>query len=147
MSFRIANEGDAKQMKRCNESCLPENYPMELWKSVLQKNPDLSVLSLQNENRIRGYVLMVQDSQPECAVLFSLAVHHRYRQRGIGGELISRALAQVREKLPLVKRVRLQVRESSPAIRLYQKQGFARTDLLTGYYDDGENAWEMTKEL
>lgn len=80
--------------------------------------------------RWRGYTLIV-----------TLAVDPDWRRRGIG-ERLMRA-CEARFDLP---RFRLQVRKSNaPAIRLYQRLGYAIVDALPGYYGDGEDAYLMEK--
>ncbi|HEY6237956.1 MAG TPA: GNAT family N-acetyltransferase, partial [Thermoplasmata archaeon] len=45
-------------------------------------------------------------------------------------------------------KVTLEVRVSNAtAIRFYTRYGFSVTDLLRGYYSDGENGYQMTRDL
>jgi len=80
--------------------------------------------------RRRGYTLIV-----------TVAVDPDWRRQGIGERLMRACEAHF--DLP---RFRLQVRKSnSPAIRLYQRLGYAIVDALPGYYGDGEDAHVMDK--
>jgi ribosomal-protein-alanine N-acetyltransferase len=73
----------------------------------------------------------------------TLAVDPRYQRRGIG-----RALLYACENKLGVPKARLTVRPSNhAAISMYEKEGYASIDLWKGYYNDGEDAMLMEKEL
>jgi ribosomal protein S18 acetylase RimI-like enzyme len=62
--------------------------------------------------------------QPPAVTLVDIALLPEHRGRGIGGDLIRQLIRQCdQEKLPL----RLQVLKGNPALRLYERLGFART--------------------
>jgi ribosomal protein S18 acetylase RimI-like enzyme len=62
--------------------------------------------------------------QPPAAVLVDIALLPEHRGKGIGGELIRQVIQQCdQQKLPL----RLQVLRGNPALRLYERLGFVRT--------------------
>jgi ribosomal protein S18 acetylase RimI-like enzyme len=62
--------------------------------------------------------------QPPAVTLVDIALLPEHRGRGIGGDLIRQLIRQCDEqKLPL----RLQVLKGNPALRLYERLGFART--------------------
>ncbi len=79
-----------------------------------------------------------QEREETCAYLIfsreghliSLAVHPKYRRRGIGETLVRKAM----ETLP-VKRMRAEVRRSNRGARaFYQKLGFQIAGVLSNYY-------------
>lgn len=73
----------------------------------------------------------------------TLAVDQRFRRRGIG-----RALLHACEDHLGVSRSRLTVRISNlAAISMYEKEGYATTDIWKAYYNDGEDGMVMEKEL
>ncbi len=62
--------------------------------------------------------------QPPAAVLIDIALLPEHRGKGIGGELIRQVIQQCDQQgLPL----RLQVLRANPALRLYERLGFVRT--------------------
>jgi ribosomal protein S18 acetylase RimI-like enzyme len=62
--------------------------------------------------------------QPPAAVLIDIALLPEHRGKGIGGELIRQLIQQCdQQRLPL----RLQVLKGNPALRLYERLGFVRT--------------------
>ena len=73
----------------------------------------------------------------------TIAVDPRYRRRGIG-----RALLHACESRLGVPRSRLTVRISNQAaISMYEKDGYKTKDIWQAYYNDGEDAMLMEKEL
>jgi len=73
----------------------------------------------------------------------TIAVDLRYRRMGIG-----RALLHACEAKLGVPRSRLTVRISNqPAIAMYEKDGYATSEIWNGYYNDGEDGIVMEKEL
>ena len=73
----------------------------------------------------------------------TIAVDPRYQRRGIG-----RALLHACEDKLGVPRARLTVRLSNQAaISMYEKEGYLTTDLWKAYYNDGEDAMVMEKNL
>ncbi len=73
----------------------------------------------------------------------TIAVDPRFRRRGAGRQLLRAC-----EKKLGVARSRLTVRASNyAAISLYEKEGYAMIDVWKKYYDDGEDAMVMEKEL
>jgi ribosomal-protein-alanine N-acetyltransferase len=73
----------------------------------------------------------------------TIAVDPRYRRRGIG-----RALLHACEAKLGVPRSRLTVRISNQvAISMYEKEGYATTEIWNRYYNDGEDGMVMEKAL
>mgnify|MGYP001396032606 FL=1 len=69
----------------------------------------------------------------ETADLCNMAVDKTYRQQGAARELLKEGLRLCKERS--VESVLLEVRESNiPAIRLYEKMGFARIGKRKKYY-------------
>jgi ribosomal-protein-alanine N-acetyltransferase len=138
-----------------NAVSLPEHYPPSFYLAIHEANPDLFLVSCVGE-KIVGYAMGRVERTPLWTALFggakkrghviSIAVLSEWRRRGIGSALMV-------ELLKGFKRVGceeafLEVRVSNkPAIRLYEKLGFRRVDILRGYYKDGEDAYLMTLDL
>ena len=73
----------------------------------------------------------------------TIAVDPPHQRRGIG-----RSLLRECETLLGVPRARLTVRMSNqPAISLYENEGYTTMDIWKNYYDDGEDAILMEKNL
>ncbi len=74
--------------------------------------------------------------------LIDIAVAPSAQRRGIGRALMADLLDYA--KAHAVAKVLLEVRTgNTPAISLYETQGFERLRVRKGYYDDGEDGVEM----
>lgn len=82
----------------------------------------------------------------EEAELMLMVVDGAHRRQGLGGALL-KAL-EARAVAERCDRVRLEVaQKNTPAIRLYERFGFARVGVRKGYYADGDDAIQMVKAL
>ncbi|MBX3259028.1 MAG: ribosomal protein S18-alanine N-acetyltransferase [Labilithrix sp.] len=78
--------------------------------------------------------------------LLNVAVAPAARRRGVGRALVDDLVAFARRER--AAKVLLEVRASNePAIRLYERLGFARFNVRKAYYSDGEDGVEMMLEL
>jgi ribosomal-protein-alanine acetyltransferase len=134
---------DLNTLRHLEKVCFPKDaWP--LWDLV-------GVLTLPNVVRLRAAVdsqmigFIAADIRPSerLAWIATLGVLPEYRGRGIG-----RALLEACEQLLDVRRVQLNVRASNQAaIQLYQTSGYQRAGIWPTYYQDGEDALVMEKEL
>jgi ribosomal protein S18 acetylase RimI-like enzyme len=75
-----------------------------------------------------------------------LAVKDAYRKKGIGSSLLSQFLKEMKHQN--ITGVELEVRTSNKrALKFYQDQGFLLQGTLQQFYQNGENAYSMRKEL
>lgn len=80
------------------------------------------------------------------AEIVDLATSVHWRRRGVARELLTELSRRYRASG--VAAVYLEVRASNhAAIALYSQLGWQRTRVRRGYYDDGEDAWDMHKSL
>ena len=95
-------------------------YPKTFW-VYTQASSD------QGRENLIGYLIVSKDGH-----LISIAIHPRYRRKGIGKELIQKAM-----ELLSTKRIRAEVRQSNHgAIAFYQRMGFQITGTIPNYYGD-----------
>ena len=97
-------------------------------------------LVARKESKVIGYIAAFMTEGN--GYVASMAVAPRYRQQGLGGALMS----AVKERFSAkgAKALTLHVREANaPAVRLYERQGFAAEARLPGYYEDGAPALFM----
>ncbi|HUT74043.1 MAG TPA: GNAT family N-acetyltransferase [Armatimonadota bacterium] len=99
------------------------------------------------ESEVVGYAVVCRRSlRRGHAELSTFAVREDLRNRGVGSQLMSQALAHL--AAAKVKRVNLQVSvRNSAACRLYERFGFRVASTLRGYYGGGEDAWLMVCSL
>ena len=91
----------------------------------------------QTEEEVWGYIIFTQEGH-----IISIAVHPHHRRKGIGGELLQRAM-----KTPHLKKVRAEVRRSNQGAQaFYFKTGFQITGMLPNYYGN-EDALIIERSL
>jgi ribosomal-protein-alanine N-acetyltransferase len=79
----------------------------------------------QKEEKILGYIIFSNDGH-----IISIAVHPQHRKKGIGTQLLQRAL-----KTPHSKKVWAEVRRSNQGAQtFYFKMGFQITGMVPNYY-------------
>jgi ribosomal-protein-alanine acetyltransferase len=96
--------------------------------------------------RPAGYVLVLFRKGARAARLYSIAVAPQSRGRGLSREMVRAAVACAINRG--CDRLRLEVRAANTrAIRLYENSGFELLREMSGYYPDGEAAYQMEKRI
>jgi ribosomal-protein-alanine N-acetyltransferase len=105
-----------------------------------------AVLAAIDSAGLLGKAVIFFRGNSKVARLYSIAVSHDARGRGLGEALLA-AAEQVAKKRGC-RRLRLEVRQDNAgAIRLYERLGYRRFAARSGYYEDGADAWRYEKEL
>jgi ribosomal-protein-alanine N-acetyltransferase len=140
---------------KINSSCLPENYSTYFYRDLYTKYPE-TFLVAEYDGEIQGYIMCRIErgwskrgklSPVKLCHIVSIAVMESYRRRGIGAELIIKAMSRGR-KIYNCAEGYLEVRVSNvPAVELYRKLNFTKVKRNYGYYLDGEDAWVMAAAL
>ena len=124
---------------------LREHYDASLYLSLSQQWPEGFLVAADFADRPVGFLLGVTQVEREARILM-FAVDRDHRTRGVGSELMDAFFVRCRARR--LHRVTLEVRVSNAtAIRFYTRYGFGVTDLLRGYYSDGENGYQMARDL
>jgi len=125
-----------------NESFSQDAWPLFDLIAVLTF-PDVVRLKAVEDGQMVGFIAGDPRPRDGWGWVATLAVDPRYQRRGIG-----RALLHACESRLGVPKARLTVRSSNQiAISMYEKEGYMPIDLWKGYYNDGEDAVLMEKEL
>jgi len=75
-----------------------------------------------------------------------LSVNNNNRKQGIGAALLTHFLIEMKNQQ--VTQVELEVRTTNQgALEFYKKQGFTLRETLHQFYQNGEDAYSMSKEL
>lgn len=109
-------------------------------------NPSALVLAAVDAGGLLGKAVVFFRKRSDIARLYSIAVDHSARGRGIGEALLRAVERGARTRG--CARLRLEVRQDNPgAIRLYEKLGYRRFGAIVGFYEDGADAWRYEKIL
>lgn len=124
---------------------LHEHYETSLYLTLGQQWPEGFLVAADPQDRPVGFLLGVVQVEQEGRILM-FAVDHAWRQRGIGQLLMTTFLERCRARG--LRRATLEVRVSNAtAIRFYTRFHFSVIDLLRAYYSDGENGYQMARDL
>ena len=124
---------------------LREHYDPSLYSSLSAEWPDGFLIAASPTDVPVGFLLGVCQVEREARILM-FAVDRDHRTRGVGAFLMSTFLDRSRARA--FRRVTLEVRVSNAtAIRFYTRFQFSVVDLLRSYYSDGENGYQMARDL
>jgi [ribosomal protein S18]-alanine N-acetyltransferase len=124
---------------------LHEHYDPSLYPSLSSEWPDGFLVAADTHEVPVGFLLGVSQVEGEARILM-FAVDRNHRTAGIGALLMNAFLARCRARS--FRRVTLEVRVSNAtAIRFYTRFQYSVIDLLRAYYSDGENGYQMARDL
>jgi ribosomal protein S18 acetylase RimI-like enzyme len=124
---------------------LHEHYDPSLYASLGAEWPDGFLIAADSHDMPVGFLLGVNQVDGEARILM-FAVERGHRTQGIGALLMSTFFDRCRERA--FRRITLEVRVSNAtAIRFYTRYRFSVVDLLRAYYSDGENGYQMARDL
>ncbi|KAI8325208.1 acyl-CoA N-acyltransferase [Martensiomyces pterosporus] len=153
ITIRQASAGDEIGMQNCNLHNLPENYQMKYYLYHFATWPQLSFVAENEDGRVVGYVLAKMNddagaTEPLDGHITSLSVMRSYRRLGLAERLMNQAQRAMVEVFGS-KCVSLHVRVSNvAAFSLYKHNlKFEVDHTEKKYYADGEDAYEMKKNL
>jgi ribosomal-protein-alanine N-acetyltransferase len=119
---------------------LSERYDPNLFTSISASWPE-GFTVVESPWGIKAFLLGVMTSSVHSRVLM-LAVSPEMRRKGIGTMLMDRFLEESLKKG--AKILTLEVRKGNvAAMEFYKKFGFQPIDVIKGYYNDGEDAYQM----
>lgn len=145
VTLRGFRETDVPAIAAIVAEALHERYDPSLYPSLSADWP-LGFLVASNPRDLPvGFLLGVCQVENEARVLM-FAVDRGYRTAGVGALLMDAFLDRCRARG--FRRITLEVRVSNAtAIRFYTRYRFSVIDLLRSYYSDGENGYQMAREL
>jgi ribosomal protein S18 acetylase RimI-like enzyme len=124
---------------------LREHYDPGLYEALGAPWPPGFIVAAGPDGHPVGFLLGVHQREGEGRVLM-FAVDRRFRRQGIGELLMRSFLERCRDRG--LFRATLEVRVSNAtAIRFYTRFRFSVADLLRNYYSDGEDGYQMVREL
>jgi ribosomal-protein-alanine N-acetyltransferase len=136
---------DVPVVSQIVSEALHEHYDSSLYFSLSQQWPSGFLISADPSDVPIGFLLGVTQVEGEARILM-FAVEREWRTHGVGTTLMNEFLERCRTRG--MRRATLEVRVSNvSAIRFYTRFRFGVTDLLRGYYSDGESGYQMALDL
>jgi [ribosomal protein S18]-alanine N-acetyltransferase len=123
---------------------LPERYNPTIFSRFYESFPE-GFLVAYHSDLLLGFLVGIKTT-PSTARILMLAVKDTHRKQRIGSALLEQFLREMRAYQ--VTGVELEVRTSNQgALRFYQRCGFIIQEMLPRFYQNGEDAYSMRKEL
>lgn len=142
-TIREWTEKDLLTIASLERSCFEDPWTIEMLRGEIAKPTGFGFL-LETDGKAVGYACgsaLFEDGEID-----KVAVLSECRGKGYGKALVAKLLETAIARG--AQRVFLEVRASNaPALGLYQSTGFEKTRLRKRYYENGEDALEMKREL
>jgi ribosomal-protein-alanine acetyltransferase len=144
--IRPATKADTPDLFRVEQSCFDAESFSRRQVNYLAVQSSGSFWVLTEDEKIAGFIVLLQRTNSQALRIYSLAVLPEFRGRKYAQQLMQKAVEQAQE---LGKdRLYLEVSEHNhEAIQLYRKLGFELIGIRPRYYRDGSNACLMEKKL
>lgn len=135
---------DLEQVVEIEKASMPSPWSMELFEEELKRERARYFVG-EMDGQVTGY--MGYWEAPEEAHIINLAIAPRFRQKGLGFQMMEYCLRFAYNKG--ARLATLEVRESNEAaLKLYEKMNFRVVAIRKKYYSDNqENAVVMIREL
>lgn len=109
-------------------------------------SPSAAVLVAVEPGQVLGAALLFFRRGARAARLYSIAIAHAARGQGLGARLLEAAEREARRRGCAT--MKLEVRtDNVAAMALYEKRGYWRGARITGFYENGMDAWRYEKPL
>ena len=134
---------DLNSLRYIERICFPKDrWP--LWDLIgVLTLPNVVRLKASIKSQMIGFIAGDIRHSQQQAWIATVCVLPEYRRRGIGSELLSSC-----ETMVNMPAIRLSVRSSNKdAIRLYRDSGYKFVGIWAAYYQEGEDALVMEKQL
>jgi len=126
-------------IKIAHES-LPERYNPNLFNSFYESFPEGFLIAEKN-HKIIGFVIGVK-IHTDTAKILMLSINKKHRRQKIGSSLIKHFMQiMISHNISIID---LEVRTNNTiAISFYKKHGFYLHEKISGFYQNGEDAYNM----
>lgn len=143
MEILNANILDLKALRKLEKTCFKKDaWPLFDLIAVLSF-PEVIRLKAVADREMIGFIAGDPRPRDGWGWIATVAVDPHFQRRGVGRALLHECESQLG-----VPNARLTVRMSNtPAITMYEKEGYLTIDIWKAYYSDGESAQLMEKRL
>jgi [ribosomal protein S18]-alanine N-acetyltransferase len=123
---------------------LPERYNPSIFNQFYESFPEGFLVALHDHTLV-GFLIGIKTTKNTARILM-LSVNNNNRKQGIGSALLKKFLSEMKNHE--IKQVELEMRTTNEgALKFYIKQGFILREKLQHFYQNGEDAYCMSKEL
>lgn len=145
--LRTAKAEDIPQLIFLENNCFSEDkISARSFRSFIKNETSRLIVSVDEEDRILGYAVILLRGGSSVARLYSIAVSSDEQGRGIGTELLASAEAIARELE--CSCLSLEVRcDNQRARSIYLRHGYRVEAQLPRYYADGSDGLRMVRDL
>jgi len=152
LRIRDACVSDLEDIKRIEDRSFKNPYSRDLLLFFLN-TCDIFIVAVLHDvvferEKIVGYLCGELETRKNVKVghIISIAVDPAYRRRKIGSSLMKESLGRFRRMG--ARWVYLECRVSNAtAQKFYEKLGFRKVEIISGYYENGEDALIYKKDL
>ena len=122
---------------------IDEKYSPGIYDELSASWPEGFVLCKDDKGVLTGLIFALPTSEGYARIII-FCVQNGFRNMGLGGMLLEEE--ENRAHTAGFKVLKLEVRTSNHnAIEFYKKRGFTISGTLTGFYNDGGDAYSMVK--
>ena len=144
IKVRLFKPTDMFSVIKLASDTLTEHYSPSLFTYFYETFPQGFIIA-EKAHKIIGFAIGVK-TDSERAKILMLSVSELHRKQNIGSLLLNRFLEEISKKN--IKHISLEVRtDNEKAIRFYQKHDFKISEKLTEFYQNGEEAYTMKRDL
>jgi len=139
---------DIKEVIKGETKAFGQSLGYDMLYQELTFNPYAYYFVLEINRKVHGYIgLWINEN----AEIINFYVDKRYQNQGFGKMLLEFVLELCNmnnKEITQIKNISLEVRKSNEkAIHLYEKYGFIQSYIRKAYYENGEDAIVMIKDL
>ncbi|CAN5619113.1 ribosomal protein S18-alanine N-acetyltransferase [soil metagenome] len=143
----ILTEKHLKEVLRLNLRCFPkgENYTKYTFNYLLEMPNGLSYRAVTASGDMAAFLFVASDTKG-IGHITTIGVAPEHRQRGLAKMLLEKAEKALRERkiFTIVLEVRV---GNTTAQNLYKSCGYAITQRINKYYNNGEDCFIMVKSI
>jgi ribosomal-protein-alanine acetyltransferase len=123
---------------------LPERYNPSIFNQFYESFPDGFLVAVHHHTLI-GFLIGIK-TVPSTARILMISINEKNRKQGIGTALLKQFISEMKNYQ--VTHIDLEVRTTNQgAVAFYKKQGFILQETLSKFYQNGEDAYRMSKPL
>jgi len=123
---------------------LPEQYSPSLFNYFYETNSEGFIVA-EIGHKVIGFIVGVKIDNKNARILM-LSVSKQHQRKNIGTLILTEFLKLARKEN--IKNIDLEVRtDNKKAIKFYEKHGFKIVDKILDFYQNGESAYTMKKQI